>query len=107
MVAEEGQTPEEIAEMFDLGSWQITSYNDVSNDKVFNDGDVVYLQPKRRKAAVPYHEVTSDDETLESVSQQYGIKLHSLRWKNRLKKGDQIHKGMKLYLQKRKPGSAE
>lgn len=101
--AESGQTPEEIAVMFDMGIWQIRKYNDLERGVRFNGGEKVYLQPKRRKAAVEFHVVESDSETIALVSQQYGIKEFSLRWKNRLEKGAQLKKGQKLYLRNRKP----
>lgn len=101
--AEGGQTPEEIAVMFDMGIWQIRSYNDLDRGVRFEGGETVYLQPKRRKAAEEFYVVQSDTETIASVSQMFGIKEFSLRWKNRLDKEADLTKDMKLYLRKRKP----
>ena len=105
VVAEGGQTPEEIAVMFDMGIWQIRNYNDLDKNVRFEGGETVYLQPKRRKAAEEFYVVESDSETIASVSQKFGIKEFSLRWKNRLEKGADLPKGTKLYLRKRKPKS--
>jgi hypothetical protein len=101
--AEGGQTPEEIAVMFDMGIWQIRNYNDLDKNVRFEGGETVYLQPKRRKGAQEFYTVESDSETIASVSQKFGIKEFSLRWKNRLDKGAELKKGMTLYLRKRRP----
>ncbi len=103
VVATGGQTAEEIAVMFDMGIWQIRNYNDLDRNVRFEGGEIVYLQPKRRKAKEEFYVVESDTETIASVSQKFGIKEYSLRWKNRLEKGAELKKGTQLYLRKRKP----
>lgn len=102
VIAKKGDTPESIARKLNLGPWQLRLYNDVKKKHEFNDGDVVYIQPKRSKAKVEFH-VVKKGETIEEISQKYGIKMRSIYRKNRMKKGTSLKAGQKLHLRKRIP----
>lgn len=75
--AAQGDTPQQIAELHDMGVWQVLKYNDVDKNTRFLPGEVVYLQPKRNHAKTPTHTV-KQGETLRDISQQYGVKLSKL-----------------------------
>ncbi len=94
---------DEVARSFEMGPWQIKGYNDVEPNHQFAAGERIYLQPKRRKGTEAYYVVQQDGEELRAISQQFGIKIWSLRWKNRLSKNPELKKGQKLYLQERAP----
>lgn len=93
---------ESIADEFEMGLWQLYKYNDLSRSKELFDEGILYLQPKRRRAKVEFHELKSG-ESMWDVSQKYGIKLKKLYKKNRLEEGDLPEPGTKLYLRKKKP----
>jgi LysM repeat protein len=86
VIAKEGDTYFKIANEFELGLWQIYKYNDLSKKDVLQEGDVIYLQPKRNKAKNEFHRVT-EGETMHSISQKYGIKLKKLYKLNNITPG--------------------
>lgn len=93
---------EKIAEEFNMGTWQLYKYNDLSKGKDLFEEGVLFLQPKRGKAKEEYH-IARTGETMWDISQQYGIKLSKLLKKNRMFEGDAPKQGDKIYLQKIKP----
>lgn len=95
--AKKGDTPESIARDLELGVWQITSYNDVKNNYSFQEGEIVYLQPKRNKASVESYTVKQGD-TLRSISQNFGIKQKKILKKNNLTSEEDIKPGTRLKL---------
>lgn len=98
VLAHDGDTPESIAKELDLMVWQVPKYNDFESSTIrLKPGQVVYIQPKRRKAEVKTHLVKSG-ETLESISQLYAIKLKSLKKLNQLELVDTIEAGRELKL---------
>ncbi len=100
--AQEKQTVDDVAMLMEMGRWQIKSYNDVEEDYVFEEGERIYLTPKRYKGDEKYH-IVKEGEDLWDISQEHAIKYGSLRRKNRIPKGKQPKPGDKLYLQKKKP----
>lgn len=99
IVVKEGDTYESLAREFDLLSWEIRKYNDLLQDQPLTPGQMLYLQPKRAKAAfgITVH-VVSEGETMYSLSQKYAVKLSSLYKLNMMKEGDECTPGQKLKL---------
>ncbi|MES2627541.1 MAG: glucosaminidase domain-containing protein [Bacteroidota bacterium] len=92
-----GDTPQKLSKELDMGLWQILKYNDFDKSTKLKPGDVVYLQPKRRKAKLERHTVKSG-ETLMQISQLYGIKLNRLYKMNDLAENSKIKEGYVLKL---------
>jgi hypothetical protein len=81
--------------------WEIPEYNDASMEDSIVPGQVVYIQPKRKRAEPRDKEhVFKTGETMRMVSQLYAIKLESLYKMNNLKPGTQPETGTKLQLRK-------
>ena len=99
----EGDTFEKLAKELDLLNWELYKYNDLSKDAQLEDGQILYLQPKRNKAepGKETHEV-KDGETMYSISQAYGVKLKKLYRKNLMKPGNEPNEGDIIYLRKNK-----
>ena len=95
--AAEGDDIKKLAKKLDMMEWQFRKYNDIGKKHIFKNSEIVYLQPKRNKGTEDWHTVRKG-ETLWSISQEYGIKLKSLRKKNNLEKGTHLRTGMKLSL---------
>ena len=93
----EGDDIKKLAKKLDMMEWQFRKYNDIGKKHIFKKGEIVYLQPKRNRGTEDWHTVRKG-ETLWSISQEYGIKLKSLRKKNNLEKGTHLRTGMKLSL---------
>jgi len=95
--AKSGDTAEKIAEELDMGAWQIYKYNDMARGKKLNEGDIVYIQPKRNRAHEKSYTIKSGD-TMREISQRFGVKMNKLLKRNGLHESDTIHPGQTLRL---------
>ena len=96
-VVNKGDDAKSIAQDFDMNIRQILKYNDLNKNDKLNEGEVVYLQPKKNKAAEEYHTVKKG-ENMRSISQYYGVKLNKLYKKNHMVIGTEPQVGEKLSL---------
>lgn len=94
-----GDTYYKIAKEFDLGLWQLYKYNDLTKEDVLLPGDIIYLQPKKKKAKQVYH-IVETGETMNDISQQYGVKLKKLYQYNEGLFGHDLEEGQKIKLKK-------
>jgi hypothetical protein len=87
VIARENDTYDMIAYDMQSRTSKILKYNEVPKDFKLNEGDIVYLQDKKKYATDHKSEihVVAAGESLHTISQQYGIKLKSLYTLNRLK----------------------
>ena len=104
VIVKPGDTYMKIAREFNMSTGSLKKYNDYNFTKELLAGEKIYLKPKRTKGLEKLHMVSSG-ETMESISQLYGIKLSALYEKNRMKPGTQPKPDDILYLRKRKPSS--
>jgi LysM repeat protein len=95
ILAKEGDTYSSIATDLDLMDWQLPKYNDLPRTTKLRSGDIVYIQPKRRKAEQAIHTV-KDGEKMQEISQQHAIKLKRLYSLNDMEFGTQPKVGQKL-----------
>lgn len=97
IIVGEGDTYQSLAEEFQLLSWEIGRYNDLPPGTPLKEGQVIYLQPKRGKAArgLSIHTVTSG-ETMYSISQKYAVRLSSLYKMNLMDEGTECVPGQKV-----------
>ncbi len=104
VVAKEGETLASLAQEFGMRAWELPQYNDLPKGSTLDEGEVVYVRPKRGKASkeFKFHKVEAG-ETMHAIAQKYGIKLSSLYWKNRMEKGTQPNVGQVLFLRYRMP----
>lgn len=101
ITVKQGDTYYSIIDNFEVTRLDLIRWNDFEPEHVLQAGEVIYLQPKKRKAKEEYH-IVKEGETLHSISQLYGIKLKVLRKKNCLNKGVEPAVGEKLWLRKKK-----
>lgn len=99
--AREGETPEMIAAEMEIWASQIYRYNEIEEGTVFNRGDIIYLQPKRRRGKEKYH-IVEEGETLFDISQKYGVRIKYLYRRNDdlgdKDKNEEIEAGKKIVL---------
>lgn len=90
IIATEEDTWENIAIQTERKVSEILKYNELNYDAKLKEGQLIYIQPKRRKAAREFktHKV-KEGETMYSISQKYAIKLKYLYKKNAFDVGDQ------------------
>jgi LysM repeat protein len=90
-----------LASAYSLRHSWVTDFNDLDpGTDILSQGQLVYLQRKRKHGAQPVH-IVAEGESLYSISQQEGIRLESLLSLNRLEPGMQPATGAALQLQKR------
>lgn len=98
--ASEGQTVSSIAEANDLRDKHIRKWNDLPKDAEIQEGDLIYLKPKRRRGSEDEH-IVREGETMHDISQRYGIKLKQLYKKNRMEYGTEAAIGETLAMRKK------
>ena len=99
VLAQKGDSPESIAERYELSRWQIVKYNDLDRDARLLEGEVIYLQPKRNNAAREYYTV-QQGESVRDVSQKFGVKIKRIIKLNDLSDDYQPKAGDQLQLRK-------
>jgi LysM repeat protein len=104
IIVREGDTYKSLTEELELMPWELQKYNELNSRHNIKPGQILYLQPKRNKAARGYEiHIVKEDDTMHSISQMYGIKLDKLYKKNRMKEGTQPKPGTTIYLRSKKP----
>jgi len=79
IVVRTGDTYPEIAKEFGMGLWQLYKYNDhLSSKDHLSEGDIVYLQPKRKHSRTTKQLVLKESKTVTEISQEEAIKIESL-----------------------------
>jgi hypothetical protein len=98
-----GDTPESLRAELGLYKNEIYKYNNLYKGVKLQAGTIIYLQPKRRKAAIgnEIHKV-EEGQTMYDISQLYGVKLKHLYRMNRLMEGEQPLAGTEIYLRRKK-----
>lgn len=94
-----GETLSSVAMKYDIPLSRILEYNELSNISGIHEGDVVYLERKKKKYSGihDYYRAAADD-TLYGISQQFGITMASLAKMNGITLFDKLHEGQKLRL---------
>lgn len=81
IIAESGDTFETIACEVGVSPSRLRKYNEMPEGYEPSEGDIIYLESKRNKAApqfAGYRHVIQDGESMHSIAQLYGIKLKAL-----------------------------
>ncbi|MFC3415696.1 LysM peptidoglycan-binding domain-containing protein [Algoriphagus hitonicola] len=89
---------EQFADQVGIKERKLRRLNDLDPNERVEAGNYYYTQKKKPRAVVETH-VVQPGETLWSISQKYGIKLSSLKAKNRIRKDRDLKAGMVLNLQ--------
>jgi len=77
-------------------------YNELRTFDEIIPGKFYYLEPKKDQANVIFH-IVQPNETIWSIAQLYGIQSESILRKNRMKEGEALAVGRKLYLKDYRP----
>jgi LysM repeat protein len=103
VLSEPGDTPESLRAELGLYKNEIYRYNDLYKGAKLETGTIIYLQPKRRKAA-PGNEIhrVEAGQTMYDISQIYGVKLKHLYRMNYLMEGEQPLEGTDINLRRKK-----
>ncbi len=98
--ANDGDSFKSLAEELELRPNMIARWNDMDTGKKIEEGQVIFIQPKRNKArGHEIHHVRAGD-SLWSISQQYGIKLKKLAQYNGISAETPLSPGLIIHLKK-------
>ncbi len=101
VIAKNGDTFKSIGKEVGVSARKLASYNELPRRAELKDGDIVWLQKKRRNAPKEYknrtHQVRTG-ESMYSISQQYGIRLKRLYKMNGFPADYQLQVGDRLRL---------
>lgn len=97
IVVKKGDSYEKLIEEFSLMPWELYSYNDLPRTANAREGEIIYLQPKRRKAEAHSHQVRQG-ETLRDISQEHAIRIKRIQKLNGLDENSNIRVGQVLKL---------
>jgi LysM repeat protein len=103
IIAKAGDSYASLSNELDMMPWQLIKYNEARATDVLFAGQVIYIQPKRRKAEQGYETHTvREGETMYYISQKYAVKTLRLYALNRMQEGTQPNAGDVLNLRKKK-----
>jgi LysM repeat protein len=98
---QDGETVFTISQKFGIPVWKLYYMNDLKTGQSVENGDILYLEKKRRQAEKPYYTHTvQKGETIRSISQLYGVQAKSIAKMNRRDIDDEIPEGTHIYLRK-------
>jgi hypothetical protein len=97
--AKKGDTWFAIAKEFNIFSFQVYKQNDLLESDIIVPGQILYLEPKKKKNSEHTYKVKTDD-SMYSISQAKGVKLNELYKFNKLHPGDEPKPGTELKLSK-------
>jgi LysM repeat protein len=95
--ARNGDSFYEIAQDFNIYTWQVYKYNDLKKNDNLAEGQIVFLEKKKTKSTHEYHTV-SPGESLYDISQMYGVRLKKLCKYNTLDKNAKLFPDQKIRL---------
>ena len=89
VIGRSGDTWKSLSKEFDISKRKLRKYNDLYKDYVIQDGNILYLEKKNRKAQKGnIVHVLRNGESMYSISQKYGIRLKRLYKMNKMKPED-------------------
>jgi uncharacterized FlgJ-related protein len=102
-VAKNGDSVEKLAREMEMFNWELLKYNELTKDSTLHEGEILYLQPKRRRAerGKDFHTV-QPGESVYSISQLYGVKSKLIRKFNHLSPDSIVNEGTVLNLRFKK-----
>lgn len=98
ILVQEGDNFDRLADELGMMPWQFRKYNDLESDSGLKPGDRLYLQPKRAKSREQEYHTVKAGETLDSISQFYGVKRKQILRKNALSEDSVLQEGFRLKL---------
>lgn len=99
IIAKQSDSYPKLAQEFEMMNWEIYRYNDAQKGDQINEGEIIYLKPKKRKAERKYKiHLVEEGDTWRSIAQKYAIKMKRLKKKNAKKGIVTLELGEKVFL---------
>ena len=106
IIARKNDTFLGLAAELGMGAWQFYRYNDMNKNDHIKEGQIVYLQPKRRRSSEFKQHLVKEGETLYNISQKYAVKTkHLQRLNPELSPDGDLNPGQIILLQKQGKGA--
>jgi hypothetical protein len=87
-----------ISNQYDIPLSRLLEFNDMNQEDILNADQLIFLQRKRKTGQNPYH-IVQPGESMYSICQSEGIRYDSILEFNRLKPGEEVATGEKIWLQ--------
>jgi LysM repeat protein len=97
-----GETPELIRGILGISQEDILYYNDVTEVASIKEGDLLFIQKKKRRNREGTYVVQPNDN-MWTISQNKGVQLVALMNKNKLRPGEEPAMGETIYLRGQAP----
>ncbi len=97
--ARKGDSFKSLAKELKLGYWQLPKYNEADTYSELEEGQLIYLKPKKSESWEGSH-IVQPGEDAYSIAQRFGIKVKYIYKYNKLKEGDRLEAGQMLVLKK-------
>ncbi len=103
ITAKQGDTFKKLAKKIGKITWELPKYNELPKNAKLKSGQVIYIQPKRNKAAFGnnYH-IVGNGESIYTISQMYAVKTESIKKINGFSSNYKVKVGEKVWLRKKK-----
>ena len=101
IVARKGDTFEKLSEETGVSVRKLVKYNELDKDYQLQDGDIIYLEKKQKKADDVFKGKlikVMAGESYYTIAQKYGIRLKYLYKMNNLSPDAQIYVGQELFV---------
>lgn len=101
IICRDGDTFKSIEKETGVSRRKLLKYNELPSDHIIRDGDILYMEKKKKRADLQYRGKlikVSDGESYYSISQKYGIRLKYLYKMNCLPEDAQIYAGQELFV---------
>ena len=99
VTTKDGDNLENLAKELKISQRQLRKYNNLGNKTTFTEGEILYIGPKRRRAASGYnYHIIQKGETLSQVSRLYAVKLERLYKMNDLDESSILSIGQAIRL---------
>jgi LysM repeat protein len=101
IIIKENDKIENVAKSLNMFKWELLKYNNLTKDSTLRNGQILYIQNKRNRAASGYEKHTVEKgETINSISQKYAVKIRKILKKNQLTPDYKVKTGDVLFLRK-------
>ena len=99
VIANEGDTYDNIADEFKITKRQLLKYNDLDRKSKIYAGQELYIKAKKSQSSInfPIH-IAQEGETLHQLSQKYAVKLKALQKFNLMKAHENPENGQEIYM---------
>jgi hypothetical protein len=108
IVAKESDTYASLTDELSFFSWQLPRYNESEMIDTLSAGDLVYLQPKRKRTyGKNRSHMVTEGEDLHDIAQKYGVREEKLRQRNNIPEGKEPAPGAVVLLRGKLKRGAE